>query len=242
MDFLRAGSPPCTPGPALDAPRHRAHDHVHHSPLTPPLLPRRALALTLDPIGAGLYETTETFYEEEVPFELRARIFTATDTPQNVYQLETVRVKLIASHVGASLRSLTVELTTDADLWFHHTHVMNVSTFRATQHAQALSIDFADYPAILARMFDACIAERNCAVFTIGNDGVSQLHIVQARAELLTVEFAQSSEETVRLAVMERYNALRAHRAEEQARRLRDSLISRELWSQPAFFLNAGRT
>jgi hypothetical protein len=64
----------------------------------------------------------------------------------------------------------------------------------------------------------------NCAVLTVGNDGVSQLHIMQAlqhkTVELLTVEFVRSS---------------------EYGRRLPEGLVARELWRQPPFFINAGR-
>jgi hypothetical protein len=95
---------------------------------------------------------------------------------------------------------------------------------------------------MLARMFDACIAERNCAVLTLGNDGISQLHIVQnLYVELLTVEFARSSAETVQLAATDRFNALRAQLAEEQARRLRNGPTARDPWRQAPSFINAGR-
>jgi hypothetical protein len=39
---------------------------------------------------------------------------------EDVYQLE-IHVKVSTSRVGASLRLLTVELTSEEDLWFHHT-------------------------------------------------------------------------------------------------------------------------
>jgi hypothetical protein len=57
---------------------------------------------------------------------------------------------------------------------------MDANTFGSAARAQDLAVEFAEHPAILAQMFDACIAKHNCAVLTVGNDGVSQLHIMQA--------------------------------------------------------------
>jgi hypothetical protein len=184
-----------------------------------------------------LYEVTETLYEKDVPFELRARIVTATDTPQNVYQLETVRVKLIASRVGALLRSLTVELTIDADLFFLHRHVMDASTFWVKQRAQGLRFEFAEYPEMLAGYFDKCITKLHHAVFTVGNDGVSKLHFVQALRHptvvVLKVTFTRASDEEVRRSATERYNnALMSQRAEDQRRA---GLFAREQGMQPPF-------
>jgi hypothetical protein len=131
-----------------------------------------------------LHEITETLYEAPVPFELRAR---PDDMPQDVYGFACINVKLLALRVGASLQSLTVELTSE----------LGASIFRETQRARDLAIDFAEYPAMLARMFDACIDGIDCAVLTVGNDGVSQLLIVHplkhSNVELLTVEFARST-------------------------------------------------
>jgi hypothetical protein len=175
------------------------------SDLPPPYSPpRRAHDYAPDPVGARSHEITETLSQAAVPVVLRAR---PDGMPQDVYKFAFINVEIIASRVGASLELLTVELTSKENILFHHTHVMGASIFRETQRAQDLAIDFVEYPAMLARIFDACIAESNCAVLTVGNDGVSQLHIVHplhySNIELLTVEFARSSE-----AVMDRYNAL----------------------------------
>jgi hypothetical protein len=80
-------------------------------------------------------------YDKEVPFEIRVQSATA-DTGE-VGQLETIKVKVLTMGQGAGLVSVSVELTSESDLFFHHTHTMDAGTFRVMQDNQVPRVPLA---------------------------------------------------------------------------------------------------
>jgi hypothetical protein len=72
------------------------------------------------------------------------------------------------------------------------------------QESQKLMIDFGEYPSILLKMVNSCIKEPHAflAVFIMSRDGSAKLDFIQnieyKFIELLSTDFAASSEEVVR--------------------------------------------
>lgn len=61
-------------------------------------------------------------YDREVPFELRLH---EANAPQQVGTLEAVKAKVLVLGDEHSLQSIRVELSSEADLFFHYMHVID---------------------------------------------------------------------------------------------------------------------
>lgn len=54
---------------------------------------------------------------------------------------------------------MKIELTSENDLFFHYTHIVDEDSFRQMQESQKLMIEFNEYPNILIKMVNSCIKE-----------------------------------------------------------------------------------
>eukprot|EP01026_Neomeris_dumetosa_P040384 TRINITY_DN3333_c0_g1_i1.p1 TRINITY_DN3333_c0_g1~~TRINITY_DN3333_c0_g1_i1.p1 ORF type:complete len:234 (+),score=32.84 TRINITY_DN3333_c0_g1_i1:79-780(+) len=162
------------------------------------------------------------YYEREVPIELRTA--DGHDIPSEVGALEAIRVKVIVSGDGSQLESLRVELSSEGNLFFHYAHEMDQQVFSQVQDAQKLMVEFVEYPAVLAKMLNACIKEpqSHLAVLVMMSDGEAHLDFIQNMehkfVELLSCRFVASKEDVVRQHITFRYNAIKQRLAQMQAR------------------------
>lgn len=119
---------------------------------------------------------------------------------------------------------MKVELTSENDLFFHYTHLVDEDAFRTMQDSQKLMIDFNEYPNILVKMVNSCIKEPHAflAVFIMSRDGTAKLDFIQnieyKFIELLSTDFMASSEEVVRQSITFRYNSVKSKVALMEAR------------------------
>ena len=103
-----------------------------------------------------------------------------------------------------NLQNVKIELTSENDLFFHYTHIVNEDSFRMMQENQKLMIEFTDYTNILIKMVNSCIKEPHSflAVFIMNRDGTAKLDFIQnieyKFIELLSCDFMASPEDTVR--------------------------------------------
>ena len=76
-----------------------------------------------------------------------------------------------------------LELSSEQDLFFHYSHVLDERTFRAVREEQRLMIEFQDYPNVLARSLNQAIKEPHAhlAVFIMNRDGNARLDFIQVR-------------------------------------------------------------
>ena len=102
------------------------------------------------------------------------------------------------------LQNVKIELTSENDLFFHYTHIVDEDSFRHMQENQKLMIEFGDYTNILIKMVNSCIKEPHSflAVFIMNRDGSAKLDFIQnieyKFIELLSCDFIASPEDTVR--------------------------------------------
>ncbi|KAJ9521795.1 hypothetical protein QJQ45_024657 [Haematococcus lacustris] len=140
----------------------------------------------------------QLFFEREVPVELRSA--STVDIPSEV------------------------ELSSEANLFFHYTHTMDARLFAAVQESQRLLVDFNDYPTVLLRMLHSCVREPHLqiAVLVMQPNGEARLDFIQNMeykfVELLSCRYVASSEEMVRAQVSYRYNVVKARMQLMQAR------------------------
>lgn len=170
-------------------------------------------------------------YDREAPFELR--IQDPNSGPQEVGTLEAIRVKilqlvsenaLIKQGEPGTLQNVKIELTSENDLFFHYTHIVDEDSFRHMQENQKLMIEFGDYTNILIKMVNSCIKEPHSflAVFIMNRDGSAKLDFIQnieyKFIELLSCDFVASPEDTVRQSITFRYNSVKSKVALMEAR------------------------
>jgi hypothetical protein len=164
-------------------------------------------------------------YDREVPFELRVQ--ESSEGPQPVGTLEAIKVKLLVLGdlgEGGGLSSVRMELSSEADLFFHYSHQLDEAGFQLVQEQQKLMVEFPDYTNVLIRMLNNCIKEPHSymAVFVMQHGVHARLDFIQNMEykfiELMTCNFERSAEEAVQQQITYRYNALKSRLALMQAR------------------------
>ena len=123
-----------------------------------------------------------------------------------------------------SLQSIRIELSSEADLFYHYMHVIDESGFSGVQEQQKLMVEFADYPNVLIRMLNNCIKEphSHLAVFVMKHDVDARLDFIQNMeykfVELMSCHFIRSPEEIVQHQITYRYNAMKSRLSLMQSR------------------------
>eukprot|EP00636_Phaeomonas_parva_P015715 CAMPEP_0118862648 /NCGR_PEP_ID=MMETSP1163-20130328/7776_1 /TAXON_ID=124430 /ORGANISM="Phaeomonas parva, Strain CCMP2877" /LENGTH=171 /DNA_ID=CAMNT_0006796571 /DNA_START=149 /DNA_END=661 /DNA_ORIENTATION=+ len=146
-------------------------------------------------------EGFNVIYDREVPFELRVQ--QNQDGPSQVGTLEAIKVKILLQGDDARPSAVRIELSSEADLFYHYAHLIDEAGFQVVQEQQKLMVEFADYPNVLIRMLNNCIREphNHLAVFVMQQDGTARLDFIQNMeykfVELMSCHFARSSEESV---------------------------------------------
>lgn len=109
-----------------------------------------------------------------------------------------------------------LELSSEADLFFHYMHIVDDKEFARIQDAQKLVVDFIDYATILIRMLNSCIKEPHVhlAIFTMNGEGEdARLDFIQNMeykfVELMYCNCVRSPVEVVQHHITYRYNAMK---------------------------------
>ncbi|OEH78130.1 hypothetical protein cyc_05564 [Cyclospora cayetanensis] len=140
----------------------------------------------IDEVDPSLADGHLILYEREVPCELRMQ--EGSKAPQDVGRLEPIRVKILILGEELNPQEVRIEASSENDLFFHYTHVVDEKAFRQMQQGQKLMIQFSDYSQVLMKMLNSCIRE------------------------------PQSPEEVIRQQMSFRYNALKSKLALMHAR------------------------
>lgn len=153
-------------------------------------------------------------YTKEVPFEIRNQEI--EKGPQEIGSLEIITVKILVLGDELNAESIKIELTSEADLFFHYTQMIDEITFSTMQNKQHLMINFSEYLQVLIKMFNSCVREPQSflAIFTIKQNRKARLDFIKNMEykfiELLVCDFTQSSEETIKQSITFRYNVLKS--------------------------------
>ncbi|KAL0481774.1 hypothetical protein AKO1_012437 [Acrasis kona] len=171
---------------------------------------------TIDEMDPSLGEGHRIVFDKEIPVEMRTND-SNNNSVQDVGALEAVKVKVLVLGDDTQLYDCRVELSSEADLFFHFTHSCNRDQYSALQQQQNLMVDFNSYPKMLAKMLNSFLS-----IFVMGRDGKGQLNFVQNMeykfVELLSLEFDESAEHVIRQQISFRYNSLKSRVAIMQAR------------------------
>ena len=89
--------------------------------------------VSFPPQDPSIADGYRVIYDREVPFELRLY---EQNAPQQVGTLEAVKAKVLVLGDEHNLQSIRVELSSEADLFFHYMHVIDEAGFLAIQEQQ----------------------------------------------------------------------------------------------------------
>ncbi|KAL9656522.1 hypothetical protein ABK040_005284 [Willaertia magna] len=176
----------------------------------------------IDEMDPSLAEGHQLIFDKEVPIELRT--MDQHESESELGTLEAIRVKVLISEGDSGEANVRVELTSEADLFFHYTHSIDNNSFQGLQQNQKLMLDFPNYPKMLNKLLNSCVKEPEgyLCIFVMERDGIGHLNFVQNMeykfVELLSIEFNESPEHTVRQHVSFRYNSMRSRAAILNAR------------------------
>jgi hypothetical protein len=138
------------------------------------------------------------------------------DNPAGPGTLELIKVKILLLGSEDMPSVVRLELSSEADLFFHYMHIVDDKEFLRIQEHQRLVVDFIDYPTILIRMLNACIKEPHVhlALFTMNSDGDdARLDFIQNMeykfVELMFCGCARSPVEVVQHHITYRYNSMK---------------------------------
>ena len=160
----------------------------------------------------SLSEGHKLLYNREVPFELRLE---DKDGPQEVASFESLGCKVLYKGQENNINQIRIELSCENDLFFHFTSVIDEETFKLMQENQKLTVNFGEFCNLLKRLFNNCINEPQSyiSVFIMQKEGTGRLDFIQnieyKFIELLSIDFVNSPDDTVRKQIGFRYNALR---------------------------------
>ena len=160
----------------------------------------------------SLSEGHKLIYNREAPFELRLE---DNNGPQEVASFESIRCKiLIKGEINHPIQ-IRLELSCENDLFFHFTSDIDEETYKIMQENQKLTVNFVEFANLIKRLFNNCINEPQSyiSVFIMQKEGTARLDFIQnieyKFVELLSVDFVNSPDDTVRRQIGYRYNALR---------------------------------
>ncbi|KPI89363.1 hypothetical protein ABL78_1489 [Leptomonas seymouri] len=160
----------------------------------------------------SLADGSRLVYDREVPCELRAM----RDGESSAGSLEPMKIKVLTTGEERNLASLRVEVTTESDIFFHYTCIINDQGFLRLREDQNLVCEFSEFLMTLLKMFNRCIREpgRFIAALLLGDDGTANLEFVEnleyKLVSVLVLPFRASPPEVVREQAQYRYSAVRA--------------------------------
>lgn len=110
----------------------------------------------MDPSVAGGFRVT---YAREVPLEMRLQ--TSDAAPADAGTLEAIYCKVaVRDGDDGRPRAVKIELTSEADIFFHYVHTVDEKEFAAMREEQKLMVDFPTYSTVLATSFHNAIKVR----------------------------------------------------------------------------------
>ena len=166
----------------------------------------------IDAKDPSLSEGHKLLYNREVPFELRLE---DNDGPQEVASFESIRCKVLTAGEENNIIQIRIELSCENDLFFHFTSDIDEETYKVMQENQKLTVNFNEFYNLVKRLFNNCVNEPQSyiSVFIMQKEGTGRLDFIQnieyKFIELLSIDFVNSPDDTVRKQIGYRYNALR---------------------------------
>ena len=154
-----------------------------------------------EPIDPSLKHGHQQLCFQRIPMELRVQ---EEGQPSQVGKMVEVDCKLLVLLHRKDIAEVRLELTTESDLFFNYSHVLNPDNFRSTQQDHKLLVNLGDYPDMLQRLLVNCAdrPQEFISIFTMRRNGWARLDFIQNLKckflELLTCDFIISKQDEIR--------------------------------------------
>ncbi|ESL12013.1 hypothetical protein TRSC58_00227 [Trypanosoma rangeli SC58] len=181
----------------------------------------------IEQMDPSLADGFKIVYDREVPCEMRA----TRGGDAGGGTLEGMRLKVLSLGDDHSLSTMRIEVTSESDLFFHYTCVINHAGFLRLREHQSLICDFSDFLMTLLKMFNRCIREpqRFLTVLLLDENGTANMEFIEnleyKLVGVLTLPFRASPPEVVREQIGYRYSAVRARLALLTAQLKKSNLV-----------------
>jgi len=111
---------------------------------------------------------------------------------------------------------IKIEFTSEADLFFNYTTLIDEEYFAKIKDEQKLNVEFTGFLSLVLKLVNSCQKEPQSffSVFFMQRDGQARLDFIQNMEfkflELLSLDFLAASEESIRQNISFRYSLLKA--------------------------------
>lgn len=192
----------------LEEQKHNAQDLNNSSMLTSFDLG------TIEEMDPSLNGGYRVLYDKEVPIELR--LVENEKDAEEPGTLESIKTKILILGEVQNPQTVKIELSSEADLFFHHTAIVTLESYEELRERQQLNVAFDAYIGLLIKMFNNVNKEPHVymSILFLYKDGKGRLDFIQnleyKYIDLLTIDFETSPEEVIRETISFRYNSVKA--------------------------------
>ena len=162
----------------------------------------------------SLIDGFKIVYNKEIPMDLKLKL---KDEEKDIALFELIRCKILSDSIdNESPKRIKIELSSEKDLFFHYTNIVDENTFLDMKKKQKLTIDFSEYCNLIENICENCInsPDSYIGVFLIQKEGLSKLQFVKSSdfkfLELLILEFKCSSDEIINKHMIYRFTQLKS--------------------------------
>lgn len=170
---------------------------------------------SLDSKDPSLLEGYKELFKKEIPMDLKLEI---KDGQKEVSSLEGITFKVLnlQSSSEEAPNHIKIELSSENDLFFHFTSIVDEEIFKVMKDKQGLTIEYSKFTSLLEKLCNFCSSdpENYIAIFIMKKEGAASLEIIRGAEfkylELLKLEFVNSSDEIIKKQMLYKFAALKS--------------------------------
>ena len=162
-----------------------------------------------------LKEGYKLVFQKEIPMDIK--IQTKKENKEiSSFEAITFKVFKIQSSSNSIPTHIKIELSSENDLFFNFTSIIDEEIFKVIKEKQNLTIDYKDFLETIEELCENCLndAEIYIAIFLMKKDGSASLNIIKELdvkyIELLKLEFVNSPDEVIKKQMLYRFAALKS--------------------------------
>ena len=170
---------------------------------------------SLESKDPSLLEGYKVLFKKEIPMDLKLEI---NEGQKEVSSFEGIIFKVLnlQSSSEAPPNHIKIELSSENDLFFHFTSIVDEEIFKVMKDKQGLTIDYSQFTSLLEKLCNFCSNDPDnyIASFIMKKQGAATLEIIRGSEfkflELLKLEFVNSSDEIIKKQMLYKFAALKS--------------------------------
>ena len=170
---------------------------------------------SLESKDPSLLEGYKALFKKEIPMDLKLEI---KEGQKEVSSFEGINFKVLKlqSESKAPPNHIRIELSSENDLFFHFTSIVDEEIFKVMKDKQGLTIDYSQFTSLLEKLCNFCSNDPDnyIASFIMKKQGAATLEIIRGSEfkflELLKLEFVNSSDEIIKKQMLYKFAALKS--------------------------------